>query len=687
MGNYESKRRTRPCVSCKRQKLKCQYEKSLPCERCAKHGLECYFPSNARQKIYVEDQVQSEPSKAQSYIQLQSINEVPNVTHSANQPYTQQVKSAIPSTYGLPVVPLPTEEKMWSYSVEQRLEVLQKALESVVGIFQHNQIQHEQQVNLLQAQLHRQSHSDSGQHSPEAGSAVSLPSLSQIIRGDDDQEKVPDFRRPEIISGFEAGELLKIFRTKMSAHMFGYNLENLTLEKLWNESPLLLAAICTVACPHHKTLWSKKIPLQDSLKWFASRLINDTDTIESEECVERAILGLVIASLWLDTNQLYISIAVQLARKWRLDQRLSSDENSELWKLWYLLYIADGTLNLVTRKSPSIYKQMEPSISAVRDRLLAHIEDPKLKQVVRRDGIIENGLTREQLHSLNEVDHYKIKVNPHSMQDMHLCGLVEYHMAIESLFHNTNKGSMQAMTSILDPRAFGIPWETNIDLDKWMISWTITLQNVDVQNDAWCLKSTLLYYNFARMHLNTRWLLDREVTVQDSNWIQVWKESSRMLENSALIAASHDVSHSAATSLLKLATKDRDMTSLFQFFPNHIYLMLFYACMVVLEIPAPVDLTDSAVIKRLKQSFKLVRTYRDMLISHSATDSTFTNKIADSVNTLMLNFINACAEERSKFDPKDQKIEEIIQETSDASVSESTKKTISAWPSVDHGHP
>lgn len=687
MGSYESKKRTRPCLSCKRQKLKCQYDKSLPCERCTKHGLECYFPPNPKDKVHTNEQLNAESAKVQGHVQpnVKPLTDVPNLINSMIRPHIHQIEQSTGPGNAVASSHLPDEEKPWLYSVEQRLEVLQKALESVLGIFKHNQIQHEQQINLLQAQVRRHTHTNTGSPSSGPVSEVSLPSLSQIIGQSGSLEQVTDFRKNKILSSDEAAELLEIFCTKMSAHMFGYNLKELTLRKLWNESPLLLIAICRVACPHHQTLFTKKPLLQKSLEWFSSRLINDSNMLGDEESVERTILGLVIASLWLESNQLYMSIAVQLARKWRLDQR--KGEKGELWKLWYLLYIADGSLNLTIRKSPSIYKQVEPTITSVRETLLDHVEDPNLRNVLRQNEIIEEGLTREQLLSLNEVDHSKIKVNSHALQNMHLCALVEYHAAIESLFHNTNHGSMRAMSSLLKPDVFGVPWETNMDLDRWMISWTITLQNVDVQNDAWCLKSTLLYYNFARMHINTRWLLDRDVSLEDSSWMQVWRNSSQLPEHSTLITASHEVSYSAACSLLKLATKDKDMRSLFQFFPNHIYLMLFYACMIVLEPPNSLDCTDSTIIKKLKQSFKLAQTYREMLISHTATDSALTGKIADSIKTLMINFINVCAEQRKNSSARDQKIEEIIQDTTDPSVPDGTKKTISAWPSVNHGHP
>lgn len=223
-----------------------------------------------------------------------------------------------------------------------------------------------------------------------------------------------------------------------------------------------------------------------------------------------------------------------------------------------------------------------------------------------------------------------------------------------------------------------------MDLDKWMISWTITLQNIDVQNDAWCLKSTLLYYNFARMHINTRWLSERQASLENPDWLQIWSNASA--DRSALIDASHDISHSAAISLLKLATKDKDVSSLFQFLPNHVYLMLFFASMIVLEAPSAYSLSDPSTIKRLQQGFKLVKTFRGMLASQTSSDAEFTRKIDNSVQSLMAAFIDRCVQVTNSS-KVNNRIEEIIQDPTDSLDSETTRKTISAWPSVNHGHP
>lgn len=605
------------------------------------------------------------------------------VPNTLPKPRIREAKSTTVLPSGLPTSLLPNNGNLWAYSGEQRADFLQTALESMLTIFQHNQIQHEQQIKVLQNQVNQQNHVVIRDQSRAGPSAVALPSVSEIIDNGGPKEQVTDFRKLGIISKTEAAELLHIFCTKMSGHMFGYSSEELTLEELWDQSPLLLASICTVACPHHPLLQYKKTRLQESLRWLASELLNHSDSIDSN--VEHIILGLIIAFLWLESNQLYISVAIQLARMWRLDQQPDKNKESKLWRLWYLLYIADGTQNLMSHKSPSIHKQTEPLIASVREMLVSNVEDPALQEVLKRNCMKGTTPTTDQLHLLNEVEHSKIEVNPHTLQNMHLCGLVEYHMAIESLFHGgTIQDTLASAHKLLQPKNFGAPWETNMDLDKWMISWTITLQNIDVQNDAWCLKSTLLYYNFARMHINTRWLSERQASLENPDWLQIWSNASA--DRSALIDASHDISHSAAISLLKLATKDKDVSSLFQFLPNHVYLMLFFASIIVLEAPSAYSLSDPSTIKRLQQGFKLVKTFKGMLASQTSSDAEFTRKIDNSVQSLMAAFIDRCVQVTNSS-KVNNRIEEIIQDPTDSLDSETARKTISAWPSVNHGHP
>lgn len=583
-------------------------------------------------------------------------------------------------------------EVSWGHTVDERLQLLQDALSSALTLLHDNRVETSKEIEFLKAQIHGMKSTRNTIVCNNPTSAVSLPSLREIIKQDQPGKSKEDFRIGSIITVDEAVELLQIFITKMSSHMFGYNFDKISARELWHRSPLLLVSICSVACPHHSGLASKQKQLIASLNWFASQLLNNSENVINSEEIEHIILALIIASLWFEANQLYLSVALQLGRLWKIDEE---QNNNELWKLWYLLYIADGAQNLLSQKSPSIYKQFEPTILSCRKHLVENVGNSKLKKVLKDNdsfGKYEIA-TNKQLCLLNEVEHEKIHVSSLQLQDMRLCGLVEYHMAIESIFHRKNvpNFSLNAASNLLKPSNFGIPWESNMDLDKWMVSWTITLQSIDVQNDAWCLKSTLLYYNFARMHLNTDWLLNRKACLiggvnKESSWPEVWK-SIEPVESPGLKNASHEISTSAAASLLKLATKDKDISSLFQFLPNHVYLMLFYASMIILEPPISFDLADTALVNKLQKNFNLVKSFRQCLASGASSDPGFTRKIIEGTDGLMTSFIEHCIKVSRSSKKQDSEVIQIIQNPNDTSASKDKRKTISAWPSINHGHP
>ncbi|GAV52623.1 hypothetical protein ZYGR_0AG06140 [Zygosaccharomyces rouxii] len=701
MGNYESRRRTKPCASCKQRRLKCQYQETLPCERCIKHGIACFYPDeNSRSKVQDPTRVASNVSepflrhKPSSTVPLLA---VPQAAASAQAQVSAQPGAITREEANPNIVSLVPTNSLWGNSVNQRLDTLQNAIDSVVAICQNNNIEHQHQVGLLQAQLQEQKqeiarlrhhnvvttrHPPASLGNSMGASPVELPPLSTLMNNDSKTGGTP-LELNKVISIDESKELMRIFMENMSQHMLGYQLENLSARELWYQCPVLLLAICAVACPHHPLLASKQGQSISSLKWHCSRLLNDYEAVYETKEVEQTILALIIASLWLESSQMYMSVALHLARTWRIDQR----HNNELWRLWCLLYITDGTQNLVSQKSPSVYKQLEPIIKSVREHLISHIENPELKEVLTENKNTNKTeiATNKQLVLLNEVEMDKIKVVQPQLQDIKLCGLVEYHMAIESLFHDKyeTSGSFESAMGLLQPANFGIPWENNLALDKWMVSWTIALQNIDVQQDPWCLKSTLLYYNFARMHINTRWMLERKSNL--GNWLGVWK-SAGTSETDVLRDASKEVSLSAAVSLLKLATRDKDVSSLFKFLPNHLYLMLFFASMIVLKYPVSTGRLQNFDIKKLSQRYNLVREFKQMLERSSSSDREFTSKIVTNLKVLMNSFTQECIA-KIKAPSNESPVEEIIKKPDDSSISSKKKKQILAWPSINHGHP
>ncbi|CUS20172.1 LAQU0S01e00628g1_1 [Lachancea quebecensis] len=661
MAANGGRRRTKPCSNCKKNKVKCLYQESLPCERCARHQLKCHFAENSSFK-----------NETLSVFEL-----------NAGSPQVPMLNN--PSTLG------------WSNTVENRLDTFENALESVLSILQSNQIQQQQQINLLQHRIRQSAHAYPGQSLPLN---LELESLGELVGN----LEVRDFRTAPVISKDQAAELVTIFSEKFAPRLFGYDIGSLETENLWNNSPLLLASICTVACAHHPNLPTAFNGLRKSLEFFASQVL--VGEVKSHQ-VEHVILGLIIGALWLDSGQMFVSVAIQLARNHMIDQQWaapSSFKSSSLQRLWYLLYIVDGNQNLIFRKSPSIHKHVEPSLQSARDNTIRGLLAPEIRRVLQENQNTKDRLVNQrQLQLLNEVDRRKISISGSALHDVRLLSQVEYHMAMESVFNSNSyfgiaagdyTESLEASSALLDPSQFGVPWKSNLTLDKWMISWTITLQSIDFQSDPWCLKSTLLYYNFARMHLNTKPLLAGKKSTMNGNndeLVRVWHTSSDSDDTGPSLSdkldASHEISLSAAYSLLRLATDDRDLKGIYQFLPIHVHVMLYYASLVLLN-PASVGTHERPLHRRVVESrLKSVSKFKKLLSETPLSDTEFRNKLLKSLTEIL----NTYAERYAKVFLRHESgcspcIEEVLDDE-DSGQGEMKPRPILAWPGTNPGHP
>lgn len=191
MTTKEPRRRTKPCMNCKRNKVRCQYIETLPCVRCQKHNLRCFYPENEQQNP--EENIQQQ------------------LTHVSENTQTN-----------------------WETTVDYRLNTFENALESVLSSLQSNQAQQQHQINLLQQQLQQQQ----GQRQPSHYSInqrVKLPSVRELesflynhpSTSQQNYSESLDFRETLIINKEEAKELLELFSTKLAPHLFGYDIGKL----------------------------------------------------------------------------------------------------------------------------------------------------------------------------------------------------------------------------------------------------------------------------------------------------------------------------------------------------------------------------------------------------------------------------------------------------------------------------
>lgn len=731
----EVKKRTKPCISCKLSKVKCDYTVSLPCKRCLKLGINCQYGNNSRSvpiPVPLAGTVHAQGTLPGMVPMPIPTNGMPQ---PQSQPQMQQPRTVPAQTMNNITTDLNLQggnnPQIWAHSVDNRLNNFESLLETILSALYNNKIEQQTRMDQMQNEINSQATLTQNlitSQKTNRQAPIRLPNLSELEQsidmskrvqhtrqesppviaypkylnpldrngsgngGHTDDHDVKDFRTENVITKQEAHKLLDHFVKFFGPHLYGFPFDGLNVDNLWNNSPLLLVAICTITCAHYPNLDTKFEALNSSLHWFASQLLRTPD---SNMNLEHDILGLIIASLWLSQSKMFSSLAIQLARTWRIDQLYSP----KLEKLWYLLYILDGTENLTSHKSPSIYKDMEPIIKDSRRSVIEKLENTSTEGQFFRKALIDydqntkHTATHKQLELLNEVRSEKFELNNTTLQDLRLLTQLEYHMAMESVFHNKNTHlsslhdeSLEATMTLLPTEKFGIPWTNNMDLDEWMISWTIALQNIKMQNDPWCFKSTLLYYNFARMHINTKALLQGKKSaligdVGSSELVNLWHSqtpTNRTKVDSTELSATKEISRSSAITLLKLATKDKDLVPIFQFFPVHIYIMLYYASLVVLN-PSMINEISQ---KEAQQGFTLVTKFKNVLEEVAISDRVLKKNLVKALSQLLQNF----KLEFSANNKDSRKVYELIDHEKTTTPNEK-QRPILAWPGTNPGHP
>lgn len=381
-----------------------------------------------------------------------------------------------------------------------------------------------------------------------------------------------DLRTNGTFSYEQAKQLFEFFHERISPYLFGFRIADYTLDTVWTRSPILLAAICTVASLHHPQLHYLFDGLKEQLDGLSQGVLrhhsfSQTETIDT-------IVALCVAGFWLPDMSMLTAIAIRLARNLSLNMPNATDKDR--LRLWYLLYVLDGHQALIYDNAPTVAYH-DPAALHSRALLLDRSRD--FAQLARSAA-----------------------ESPSLWGDMRLVSQVEFNLAVKSIFE-------QRGWAILNPKALGIPQKTNIDLDKWMVSWTCHLSP---DGAAWPSKSTLIHYNYAKMFINSsaiQAIQNATLRLGDSSIAP-----SAHLDQDAAVAApsvetvGDSIAVSAAQNVLRLCTADRDVIGALQYVPIHVHMMLYYAALLLLHSLSP-DMSKQS----LQSAMTLVRRLKRVL--------------------------------------------------------------------------
>lgn len=593
------------CRNCRRSKIKCESRDRSKCKRCMDQDLDCVYEikvptsastvPDAQWMSTVERRLDSFGNTLDTILRIlknQAIGSVPeNGSRHLEalldgEPFLD--RAALSQT---PESPNDTSHCFTSAD-EQIIESLSKDLflssnmpdDSFDQMFDSFESENKQLLEVNDA---------------DGGSALDLMSS--------------DFRVNGTLSFADAEELFRFFNEKISPHLFGYPISHVDLPVVWTRSPILVAAICTVAAIHHPTLNRLFQPLRHVLNALAQEGIFRTMSSESEAI--DTVIALCVAGFWLPESSMLTSLALRIAKNLDLNMPLDDYEPSpntdkDKLRLWYLLYILDGQQSLTSNHSP-LFDSEDVAVKNSRGYLLSryNTSNGDVMKCLLTQSLIVN---EQQKRSL---------VDPGStlLADMRLVSQVEFNQAVNSIFQGRG-------WNLLKPSNIGIRWQTNIELDKWMVSWACLLTPIDGFMGSWPSKSTLIHYNFAKMHINSRTIRDlqNKVTLGKNNELmQSGNVSQLSIESSD---ASDAIAVAAAHNVLNLSTTDSDILAALQYVPVHVHMMLYYAALLLLNSVSP-----TTPFHTCRSTLTLVRSLRSAFMSCISNEQQLLSQIVNSL--------------------------------------------------------
>ncbi|ODQ44931.1 hypothetical protein PICMEDRAFT_26294, partial [Pichia membranifaciens NRRL Y-2026] len=628
-------RRPKACTNCRRSKIKCiKEEHDQACKRCKAQGLQCLYEYKvASYKVanesenQMQQESQNDPSHSAS--SLSSSNSRPASSTGLTPPSSNHVSNAVIPTSGF---------NSWENSVEERLEGFGSKLGAILSLLQNQQTQ-----SSTQPEQHR--------------------------------------LRAEVLSKEDARELFNFFNTNISPQLFGFDISKYSIDDIWSTCPLLIATIGCIASIHHPFLSHLHPTLEKIIYEISKDILFDIPNNETEAF--NTIIALCFCGFWFKSDQMFTGLAIQLARTMNLisPHNTKGNKNSKIpkkerLKLWYLLYILDGQQSLVFNRQ---------SMFASEDKILQNsrklLDDAEKEDSKHEEKNLD---VPGKASSSTAIEKRNPELVNASYADIRLISQVEYHQAINAVFGGH-------AWDLLTPSSFGLPFKTNLELDKWMVQWTVVLSPFK-NHPVWSSKSTLIYYNFAKLHINSAAVRKYQATGMnlpnfdeiDDDFIEATEGCADSASNIVELNGDEGKAHgrtnddddasddedddeeeldmakelspmesrkvsaelalSAAETVLNIVLGDSDILSVLRYVPIHIHIMLYYAAILILKPHAYLNDGNSSSEKFGENSskfedslsaIKLVKRLRHSIIVNTPTDKEFANKIVEGLTNIL----------------------------------------------------
>lgn len=454
------------------------------------------------------------------------------------------------------------------------------------------------------------------------------------------------------------------------------------------------------------------------------------------------IVALILCSFWLLDSQMFTGLALQIAKEIGLNSINSTrtEKNGlnkkDKLKLWYLLYVLDGQQSLTFNRQPLVDAN-DYTLKNVRG-LLLHAPTKEIKNKESNVEKEEIGIKQSNT-TISTVSSSEMASNG-GFTDLRLISQVEYNQALNAAFNGN-------AWDLLSPASFGMPSKSNLELDKWMVSWTVLLSPVS-NGAVWSSKSTLIYYNFAKMHINSSSVRNLQTSSTTDGMLPKWESSSKIeqlddvnnrtdveidsedesddedefISNKELVSENQtivnaNIAVNAASTVLNLVVNDNDILNNLKYVPVHIHIMLYYAALLLVNPPLEsnnklITVTQEQFCEKILANLKTVKKLQKKIYMNLPTDKKFGNRLIKSLENILDEKLDSMKKEiESNIEMDKDKKRELLQEiaifvelneaednkSAEQDYSDSDQilsrtatpgpEKISAWPGSHHGHP
>lgn len=761
MHKNTARKRSKACTNCRKSKVKCvKLDSDAVCKRCRAHGLRCVYEFKiASYKVVGDGSVQSGSSdvwntpqqisppllkssfSAESKLPLRSLP-LPRTSSSLvsnlSQPAVNNLNPArisdflnSPTKEGIKSIKKNNPIKEWQNSVNGRLEEFDSKLENIMNLLtaRKEDILSSNSGNLRVNKREREDTLHLGMiskrskiqaHTSRSEQSASFFSSENTISTVESDKLLDD-----IITKDQARDLLDYFNANISTQLFGFNIKDYTVDSVWSTCPLLMATICCISSIHHPLYAHLFTDLESLVRRLSQNVLFKMPKDEMEAF--NTVMALCFCGFWFQDHQMFTGLAIQLAKSMRLVSpqcEESKISGSDRVKLWYLLYILDGEQSMVFNRQSIVSDNYEFLNNGKKLLLRLYKENEKRNEHNRNKKVNDSG--------------GKIPSFSTDYSDLRLISQVEYHQAIDSVFGGNAWG-------LLTPTRFGLPFHTNLELDRWMVQWTVLLSPMK-DCSTWSSKSTLIYYNFAKMHINSTivrrlQIVDSQLPdlnqcnvneayessddaskefagkkgekvtlnsngnrigdTDDSSDDESLEEVARRTDttyNGIVYTGgsraeskkfSGDLALSAAETVLKFVLGDAEIVSSLKYAPLHIHIMLYYAALLILRPPAYMAKFQDSNFEQTLESLRLVKNLRLAVINNLPTDREFARRLVDSLSNILKEKYLSVRRQIEKFTGMSDRLDRLenVFVSNDNPTTRKKHIKVIAWPGYDSGHP